>query len=110
MEIQLIPQDGYTGLKYAELFTMSIDECRKKSLPQAPIKEKTTLCAYSGNKGTGICIGDSGGPLVSNNKLIGISSWGVACAKGYPDGFTRISAFAPWIDQIMKQLKFNQKI
>lgn len=85
------------------MLTMSNKECRKMSMPQTPINNFATLCAYSGNKGTGICIGDSGGPLTSNKKLIGISSWGVACAKGYPDGFTRISVFAPWIDQIVKK-------
>lgn len=83
--------------------TMSNEECRKRSMPKAPIKDLITLCAYSGSKGVGICIGDSGGPLFSNNKLIGISSWGVACAKGYPDGFTRISTFVPWIDQVMQK-------
>lgn len=82
--------------------TMSNEECRKKSMPKSPIKDLITLCAYSGSKGTGICIGDSGGPLVSDSKLIGVSSWGVACAKGYPDGFSRISTFVTWIDQIMK--------
>lgn len=95
-------QDKYSGLKYAELVTMTNDECRKMSMPQAPIKDFSTLCAYSGSKGTGICIGDSGGPLVSNNKLIGISSWGIACAKGYPDGFARVSVFASWVDKIMQ--------
>lgn len=83
--------------------TMSNEECRKKSMPKTPIKDPITLCAYSGSKGNGICIGDSGGPLVNDNKLIGVSSWGVACAKGYPDGFTRISTFAPWIDQVMQK-------
>lgn len=30
--------------------------------------------------------GDSGGPLVKNGELVGITSWAVLCAKGYPDG------------------------
>lgn len=80
---------------------MSNDECRRRSIAQALIRDNITLCAYSGKVGVGTCKGDSGGPLVSNFKLIGISSWGLPCAKGYPDGFTRISEFAEWIDENM---------
>lgn len=85
--------------------TMSNNECRKRSIAQAPIKDNITLCAYSGKVGVGICKGDSGGPLISlsNSKLIGISSWGLPCAKGFPDGFTRISEFADWIDENMQE-------
>lgn len=59
-------KDKYTGLKYAELTTMTNDECRKMSMPQAPIKDFTTLCAYSGNKGIGICIGKCKIEIVHN--------------------------------------------
>lgn len=90
-------------MKYAEVSTMSNDDCRKISMAKAPINDFVTLCAYSGKKDIGICMGDSGGPLISNNKLIGVSSWGVACARGYPDGFSRISVSATWIDQIMQK-------
>lgn len=36
---------------------MSNEECRKRTTPNAPIKDFTTLCAYSGKEGTGICQG-----------------------------------------------------
>lgn len=61
------------------------------------------VCAYSGMFGTGACLGDSGGPLISDNKLIGIVSFARICALGYPDGYTRISTYAGWIDQVMSQ-------
>lgn len=61
------------------------------------------VCAYSGMLGTGTCFGDSGGPLISDNKLIGIVSFARICALGYPDGYTRISTYADWIDQVMSQ-------
>lgn len=83
---------------------MSNKECRKISLPRTPIHDLMTLCAFSGKKNIGICLGDSGGPLLSNNKLIGISLWGIACAKGYPDGYSRISTFVPWIEKTMQNL------
>lgn len=66
------------------------------------------MCAYSGNIGEGICDGDSGGPLVTDDyKLVGVSSWAFGCAKGYPDGFQRISSFIEWIDEIMESVEEN---
>lgn len=94
-------KDGYTGLKYATMKTVTNDECREKGPLNAPVRDHS-LCAYSGVNGTGICLGDSGGSLVSANELIGISSWAKLCGQGSPDGFTRISSFATWIDQNMK--------
>lgn len=81
---------------------MTNNECRKRSLAGSPIHDFITLCAYSGAIGTGLCTGDSGGALISDNKLIGIASWGIRCAKGFPDGFTRVSEYASWIDESMK--------
>lgn len=40
---------------------------------------------------------DSGGPLVMGNKLVGVVSFGEACAKGFPDFYTDIVAFKNWI-------------
>ena len=41
--------------------------------------------------------GDSGGPLLAANRVIGITSFMLKCANGYPDGFTRVSAYLDWI-------------
>lgn len=70
----------------------------KRSEAGAPIYDFITLCAYSERKGTVLCRGDIGGALISQNKLIGVASWGVDCAPGSPDGFTRITEFTSWID------------
>lgn len=68
------------------------------------------LCAgpiLSGGKGT--CVGDSGGPLHCNMKdgrwyLAGLTSFGSGCAKpGFPDVFTRITAFNQWIQHTIEQ-------
>lgn len=57
------------------------------------------LCT-SGEQGTGSCNGDSGGPLVNNNQQIGVVSFGVVgCAPGYPNGFTRVTAYNDWIQR-----------
>lgn len=68
------------------------------------------LCAgplIKGGKGT--CVGDSGGPLHCNMKdgkwyLAGITSFGSGCGKpGYPDVFTRLASFMPWVSDIIAQ-------
>ncbi|CAL7944351.1 unnamed protein product [Xylocopa violacea] len=66
-------------------------------LPQQPIYGGH-MCAFQ-RKGVGACNGDSGGPLVYNDKLVGIVSWVVPCAKGYPDGYTRVTHYMNFIKQ-----------
>lgn len=78
---------------------MSNDDCRAKHHETAPIHDFSTLCAFSGEEGTGVCSGDSGGPLVHKNELIGITSWARLCALGVPDGFTRVSEYIDWIEE-----------
>lgn len=84
-----------------ELTTITNKKC-KNDYPRGLIRDET-LCAYSGIFGTGVCLGDSGGPLIANNKIIGISSFARICALGYPDGFTRVSKYVDWINQVMEQ-------
>jgi hypothetical protein len=43
--------------------------------------------------------GDSGSPLVANDVQIGLASFVRPCAVGYPDVYTRVSAFKDWIAQ-----------
>lgn len=52
--------------------------------------------------------GDSGGPLVNVNRtiLMGIVSFGSGICGGYtntPDGFTRVSNFTKWINEIVME-------
>lgn len=58
-----------------------------------------TICA--GREGLDACQGDSGGPLYlgSNGDVqIGITSWGMGCARpGFPGVYARISTGYPWI-------------
>ncbi|XP_029663392.1 chymotrypsin-1-like [Formica exsecta] len=56
------------------------------------------ICAFSKN-GQGACHGDSGSPLVANGIQIGIASFVVPCAVGFPDVYTRVSAFKDWLGQ-----------
>lgn len=53
--------------------------------------------------GKGSCNGDSGGPLVTDidgmERIIGVSSWGIDCGKGYPDVYTNVFAYSDWIQE-----------
>lgn len=56
------------------------------------------LCCGSESGGIDTCQGDSGGPIVFNNKLVGIVSFGIGCARpNFPGVYTRVSYFATWI-------------
>lgn len=61
----------------------------------------STLCAVGERKRQNIGGGDSGGPLVANGQLIGVISWCYKpCGEGRPDGYTRISEYTEWIQQL----------
>jgi len=56
------------------------------------------ICAGVPNGDRDACQGDSGGPLVASNRLVGIVSWGVGCARPqYPGVYTRVSVVRNWI-------------
>jgi secreted trypsin-like serine protease len=112
--------DTETGERVDPLKVYSPD-LRKATMPLVPTAEcasnwegsnakidQHTLCAAQPEGGAGECMGDYGGPAVVSLgsgewRQVGISSWGpIACGvKGLPSVFTRVSAFADWIQQKM---------
>ncbi|KAB0795666.1 hypothetical protein PPYR_09727 [Photinus pyralis] len=84
------------SLQTVQLTAISIAQC-KASLSGHSISDNH-VCT-SGGVGKGACQGDSGGPLVYNNLQVGVVSWGIPCAKGYPDVFTAIASYVAWIQQ-----------
>ncbi|KAF5287779.1 hypothetical protein FQA39_LY15715 [Lamprigera yunnana] len=92
---------GYTALgsvvpidlQYVDLVTISLSDCQSMSKRRV---FDTNICTFT-RYGQGTCHGDSGGPLVANDKQIGVVSWGQPCAIGYPDVFTKVSAYSDWI-------------
>lgn len=65
------------------------------------------FCAGWWDARSDTCAGDSGGPIIDSttsdydgnaNRLVGIVSWGLGCAKpGFPGVYTRIDAQYDWI-------------
>ncbi|XP_046640853.1 chymotrypsin-like protease CTRL-1 [Daphnia pulicaria] len=77
-----------------------------QSYYSVPITE-SMMCTSGGNS-NGICGGDNGGPLNLKQpdgtwKQIGIASfWSAAgCQMGYPSGYTRLSSYSTWVQQII---------
>ncbi|KAK5640464.1 hypothetical protein RI129_011275 [Pyrocoelia pectoralis] len=82
-ELQQLNLKTVTNTECSTILTDNIDE--------------TKICTFT-KAGEGSCVGDSGGPLVAD-KQIGIVSYGIPCGIGYPDVFTRVSAYKDWIEQ-----------
>lgn len=89
------PYDLPDHLQYISLKTIDNKDC-VISHPLAPPVTDGNICTLT-KFGEGTCKGDSGGPLVANGKLVGVVSWGNPCAKGEPDGYTRVSHYVDWI-------------
>ncbi|XP_038210438.1 chymotrypsin-1-like [Zerene cesonia] len=95
--------------------TYCFDETRRvgKSLNLIPpfIDSEKEICAYRA-PGKGTCKGDSGSPLVcaDNEEQIGLTSWGIPCALGAPDMFTRISNYKDWIMSVLADMQYEDKL
>ncbi|XP_017027010.1 mite allergen Der p 3-like [Drosophila kikkawai] len=74
-----------------------------RSYRKAGIKiTKHMICYARKNRDT--CSGDSGGPLVHKNILIGITSFGIGCArKRYSGVYTDAGDYVKWIKMVMRK-------
>lgn len=92
-------------LHQTELPVIENSHCKQiyGAMYNIPINSYHLCAGPTSEGGTGTCIGDSGGPLQCSLRdgrwyLAGITSFGSGCAKpGFPDVFTRITYYLPWI-------------
>ncbi|KAK4873166.1 hypothetical protein RN001_015195 [Aquatica leii] len=89
------PGTNSNDLKYYTGKVINLRICAIVNARDFPVLE-SNICIFAA-KGVGACKSDSGGPLISNNKQVGILSWGFPCALGVPDVFTRVSYYIDWI-------------
>lgn len=113
-EVQLIasgwgqttnPGPVSNSLQFLTVRSISNRRCRS-ALSTAMVYE-SSVCTLT-QKNEGLCMGDSGGPLVRETsdgyELVGLVSWGIPCARGKPDVFTRLSVFTSWIQNAIAAL------
>ncbi|KAL5284035.1 hypothetical protein ACFFRR_006356 [Megaselia abdita] len=97
------------NLQLVHLSYISSNECRQellkagKEIAKFEINE-SHICT-KGSKGVGACMGDSGGPLVYDGVLFGVVSWGIPCARGRPDVYTRVQYFKSFIQ---REIDYNK--
>ncbi|WP_086821776.1 serine protease [Allokutzneria sp. NRRL B-24872] len=94
-------QPVHADLRKVDASAMSATLCQQyhRGVMNIHRTEFCTLVAV----GVGTCHGDSGSGVVraSDRTLVGVVSGGVPCAKGYPDVYTAVFEFMPWIRSIV---------
>ncbi|XP_053687855.1 chymotrypsin-1-like [Sabethes cyaneus] len=86
-----------TMLQYMEVRTLDNLDCRLRHDTYHRTRiHSGSLCTFS-RVGKGTCMGDSGSPLIVDGVLAGLVSWGVPCAVGKPDVYTRVATHRSWI-------------
>ncbi|XP_059622972.1 trypsin alpha-3-like [Phlebotomus argentipes] len=89
------------ALQWASLTVLTNAQCRNgHTANNAQLVFDHKICTFT-RTGQGICMGDSGGPLVIGNNVIGIPSWVIPCARGFPDVYDRVSSHRNWIISVM---------
>ncbi|XP_054737942.1 transmembrane protease serine 9-like [Anastrepha obliqua] len=92
-----------TTLQAVELEIVQRADCASNTYKYGDLIKESMLCAYALKKDS--CQGDSGGPLVAEGKLVGIVSWGYACAKkGYPGVYSDVASLRGWILEAIAEI------
>ena len=75
----------------------------------SPIHNPSMVCAGVPGGGKDACQGDSGGPLLTpDNKIVGVVSFGVGCARASHAGvYARVSTVSTWIKNEVCNLSSN---
>ncbi|XP_031550202.1 chymotrypsin-like elastase family member 2A [Actinia tenebrosa] len=99
--------DSPNALHQAKVPLITKAECTKPGSYDAnKITDKMQCAGYPGQGGVDTCQGDSGGPLVCENNgkwyLVGVTSWGYACADPrYPGVYAKVSNLKSWVHHVI---------
>ncbi|XP_043256099.1 trypsin-7-like [Colletes gigas] len=86
-------------LRKAEVPLVSNTDCSELYATRT-ITPRMICAGYVSDGGVDACQGDSGGPLVQYDRLIGIVSWGIGCARpSFPGVYSRVTILRNWITE-----------
>ena len=86
-------------LQAVDVFITSAAECNNAYAEYGGITVNM-ICAAVPGGGKDACQGDSGGPLVVGDKLVGLVSWGVACAEpDYPGVYSNVATLRSFVTE-----------
>uniref|UniRef100_A0A8C2CX13 Mast cell protease 1A-like n=1 Tax=Cyprinus carpio TaxID=7962 RepID=A0A8C2CX13_CYPCA len=91
-------------LMEANVYVMNNTECYNR-WGEIYFSLSQMMCTYGDG---GFCNGDSGGPLVCGDTAVGVVSFRykfLCNSPEKPNVYTKISAYLPWIHQIIKNVK-----
>jgi secreted trypsin-like serine protease len=85
-----------TTLQKADIGIIPYSTCSSSTMYGGSIRNDVMICAGFARGGVDACFGDSGGPLIQSingqNKLVGVVSFGVGCAReNRPGVYSRVS-------------------
>lgn len=86
-------------LRYLDSTIMNPTDCINQMYPALVLGNE--ICCQVDSE-SGACNGDSGGPLIDNGTQIGIVSWGIECAQGFPDVYANVCDHLEWINNIIE--------
>ncbi|XP_073332522.1 granzyme B-like [Pagrus major] len=96
---------GVTDLRVVGVSVIDQNVCRRQWSQLIGRLPANVICAGGYRTLKGACKGDSGGPLVCNGMAAGVVSFGDPSCRDerFPNVYTDVSKFRPWIDQILRQ-------
>lgn len=91
-------------LRFVKTKTISREDCIRRHGPNSRLIHPNTICT-SNERNYGACMGDYGGPLIDPKAkvLVGIASWSIPCARGFPDVYQRVFPHIGWINLYLKE-------
>ncbi|CAN9509073.1 unnamed protein product [Ophioblennius macclurei] len=97
---QDVPLPPSSPLQEVQIPVVGNNQCTCTYIPaEEAVITGQMICA--GEENRGVCQGDSGGPLQCQQSSswiqAGIASFGIPCARGFPEVFSRVSEFQDWI-------------